>query len=134
MKFRPLSLVVALTIAGTGTLLAGTPANAASHKTCAVDQGSVYDICFDADGDKFIVNDIRSDGMRAVVKWKAVDGSGRVGQCADTDGAFNAPKVCAYDFREGPNTYVSFVGFVQDGPRGAPDFISMTYNGYISPR
>lgn len=132
MKLRPLSAAAALTIAVGGTLLTGTPANAAS-KTCAVDQGSVYDICFDVDGD-IIVNDLRSDGMRAVVKWKAMDGSGRVGQCADTGGAFNRPKVCDHDFREGPRNYVIFQGFVQNGPRGEPDFISMAYNGYISPR
>ncbi|WP_247196018.1 hypothetical protein [Streptomyces sp. GESEQ-35] len=134
MKFRPLSAVATLTIVGAGTLMTGAPAQAAGHKTCAVDQGSVYDICFDADGDKFIVNDLRSDGMRAVVKWKAMDGSGRVGQCADTDGAFNAAKVCNYDFKEGPQNYVMFQGFVQEGPRGEPGFISMAYNGYISPR
>ncbi|MFJ9729797.1 hypothetical protein ACIRUL_00385 [Streptomyces sp. NPDC101171] len=132
MRFRPLSLAAALTIAGTGTLLAGTPASASSHKVCAIDQGSVYDICFDADGDKFIVNDLRKDGMRAVVKWKAMDGSGRVGQCADTDGAFNAPKVCDYDFNEGPQNYVLFTGFVQKGPRGEAQFISYAYTGYIS--
>ncbi|SEE46723.1 hypothetical protein SAMN05216489_06730 [Streptomyces sp. 3213] len=131
MKFRPLSAAAALTIAAAGTLLAGTPASAAS-KVCAVDQGSVYDVCFDADGDKFIVNDLRKDGMRAVVKWKAMDGSGRVGQCADTDGAFNAPKVCDYDFKEGPQNYVLFTGFTQEGPRGAAQFISYTYTGYIS--
>ncbi|MFF3657633.1 hypothetical protein [Streptomyces olivochromogenes] len=134
MNFRPLSAAAALTIAGAATLSMGTPATAASAKTCAVDQGSVYDICFEANGDKFIVNDLRSDGMRAVVKWKAMDGSGRVGQCADTDGAFNSPKVCDYDFREGPNNYVIFSGFVQNGPRGEPQFISMAYNGYISAR
>ncbi|MEV5534438.1 hypothetical protein [Streptomyces prunicolor] len=131
MRIRPLSAVAALTIAAAGTLLAGTPASAAS-KTCAVDQGSVYDVCFDADGDKFIVNDLRKDGMRAVVKWKAMDGSGRVGQCADTDGAFNAAKVCDYDFKEGPQNYVLFTGFIQEGPRGAAQFISYTYTGYIS--
>ncbi|MFF4904868.1 hypothetical protein ACFY2T_08390 [Streptomyces sp. NPDC001260] len=70
--------------------------------------------------------------MRAVVKWKAMDGSGRVGQCADTDGAFNAPKVCDYDFREGPQNYVLFTGFIQDGPRGEARFISYAYTGYIS--
>ncbi|NEC92211.1 hypothetical protein G3I71_42050 [Streptomyces sp. SID12501] len=114
--------------------MTGTPASAASTRTCATDQGSVYDICFDGDGDDFIVNDLRSDGMRAVVKWQAKDGSGRVGQCADTDGAFNGAKVCNYDFIEGRNNYVLFSGFVQDGPRGEPQFISFTYNGYITPR
>ncbi|MFE6696811.1 hypothetical protein [Streptomyces sp. NPDC057718] len=99
-----------------------------------MDQGAVYDICFDADGDKFTVNDLRKDGMRAVVKWKAMDGSGRVGQCADTDGAHNGPKVCDYDFIEGHNKYVAFQGFVQDGPRGKAQFLSYSYNGYISPR
>jgi hypothetical protein len=133
MKLRPLSAAAALTIAVGGTLLTGTPANAAS-KTCATDMGSVYDICFDADGDKFIVNDLRSDGRRAVVKWKAMDGSGRVGQCADTDGAFNSPKVCNHDFREGPQNYVIFQGFTQNGPRGEPSDLSFAHNGYISPR
>ncbi|MCZ4513114.1 hypothetical protein O3Q52_34160 [Streptomyces sp. ActVer] len=123
-----------LTIAGAAALITGTPASAAGTKTCATDQGAVYDICFDSDGDKFIVNDLRSDGMRAVVKWKAMDGSGRVGQCADTDGAFNAAEVCNYDFAEGRNNYVLFTGFAQKGPRGEQQFISFTYTGYISPR
>ncbi|MFF8484449.1 hypothetical protein ACGFZG_17495 [Streptomyces antibioticus] len=129
-----MSVAITLTIAVAGTLSTGAPAQAASTKTCAVDQASVYDICFDGNGDKFIVDDLRSDGMRAVVKWKAMDGSGRVGQCADTDGARNGPKVCNYDFKEGPRNYVIFQGFVQDGPRGEPQFLSWAYNGYISPR
>lgn len=132
MRIRVLPAVAAIVLAGAGTLVSGAPASAASHKVCAIDQGSVYDICFEADGDKFIVNDLRKDGMRAVVKWKAMDGSGRVGQCADTDGAFNSPKVCDYDFKEGPQNYVLFTGFIQDGPRGAAQFISYTYTGYIS--
>lgn len=133
MKFRPLSAAAALTIAVGGTLITGTPAVAASSKTCIVDQ-SVYDICFDRNGTKFIVNDLRKDGMRAVVKWKVKDGSGRVGQCADTDGAFNSPKVCAYNFKAGPQNYVIFQGFVQDGPRGEPQFLSWTYTAYITPK
>ncbi|MDH6629465.1 hypothetical protein M2271_007301 [Streptomyces sp. LBL] len=115
-----------------GSVVVASPASAYT-KTCTVDQ-SAYSICFDGDGDKFIVDDLRADGERAVVKWYAYDGSGREGECADANGSNNGPVVCDYDFKEGTNNYVSFMGFTRDGNTGPKHNASWAYTGYISPR
>ncbi|MFF8941367.1 hypothetical protein ACF1A5_03620 [Streptomyces sp. NPDC014864] len=122
----------ALALALTGSVVATTPAQAYS-KVCTVDQNA-YSICFDGDGDKFIVDDLRADGERAVVKWYAYDGSGREGECEDANGSFNGPVVCDYDFKEGRTNYVSFMGFTRKGKTGAKHNESWAYTGYITPR
>ncbi|MBZ2409043.1 hypothetical protein HX747_17500 [Streptomyces sp. L06] len=90
--------------------------------------------CFDATGDKFLLSDNRADGMRLVVRWVAVDGSGRSGECHDADGASNGVKVCDYNFREGKNNYVKFQAMTRKGANGKDQNISPALNGYITPR
>ncbi|WP_243769301.1 hypothetical protein [Streptomyces cyanogenus] len=116
-----------------GSALATSPAEAYS-KTCNADQTAYYSICFDGSNDSFIVDDLRPDGERAVVKWYAYDGSGREGECSDANGSLNGPVVCDYDFKEGVNNYVSFMGFTRDGASGPKHNESWVYNGYITPR
>ncbi|MFI0976347.1 hypothetical protein ACH4SP_04860 [Streptomyces sp. NPDC021093] len=90
--------------------------------------------CFDADGDKFILSDNRADGERLVVRWTAFDGSGRSGECHDSDGASNGATVCNYNFREGKNNYVRFQAMTRNGAKGKDSNISPALHGYISPR
>jgi hypothetical protein len=133
MKIRAIATSVAtLGLVAASSVGLASPASAYT-KTCTVDQ-SAYSICFDGDGDMFIVDDLRADGERAVVKWYAYDGSGREGECSDDNGSFNGPVVCDYDFNEGVNNYVSFMGFTRDGASGTKHNMSWAYTGYITPR
>ncbi|MFF5125915.1 hypothetical protein ACFY41_03085 [Streptomyces syringium] len=92
------------------------------------------DVCFDSNGDKFILNDLREDGKRLVVRWVAHDGSGRSGECHDADGADNGPKICNYNFREGKNFYIEFGAMIRNGAHGRDEQPSVTLRGYVSPR
>ncbi|MYQ80931.1 hypothetical protein GTW64_27820 [Streptomyces sp. SID4923] len=93
-----------------------------------------YQLCFDPDNDSFLIADDVSDGRRAVVHWNAWDGSGREGECADTNGALNGWTVCDYDFIEGRTNYVAFQGMTRNGANGSNSDNSWVYNGYITPR
>ncbi|MZE41696.1 hypothetical protein GTY49_01560 [Streptomyces sp. SID5477] len=112
--------------------MTSSPAQA-STRTCTAHQFR-YDICFDGKNDAFYVADMVADGRRAVVKWKAFDGSGRSGECHDSNGALNGATVCDYDFKEGKNNYVSFMGLTRDGANGKNQDVSLLIIGYITPR
>lgn len=134
MKFRlKASLLTGAVVAG--SLIGGAPAQANTSKTCIpLMTWSFGDVCFDGNGDKFIMSDYRDDHRRIVVKWVAHDGSGRTGECHDADGAMNGAKICNYNFREGKNNYLEFVGMTRNGAHGTSANISPTLRGYITPR
>ncbi|MFI6288383.1 hypothetical protein ACIBCM_27170 [Streptomyces sp. NPDC051018] len=132
MKFRFATVAVAIGATLAGSVILAAPAQAAT-KTCQVDQWR-YDICFDGANDAFYVSDMYADGHRAVVEWIAMDGSGRKGECHDSNGAHNGWTVCDYDFREGTNKYVIFQGMTRNGANGKSAYFSWMYTGYITPR
>ncbi|MFE1439209.1 hypothetical protein [Streptomyces sp. NPDC058739] len=135
MKYR---YIAAVAIAGTvsvGVVATGPASAAAGTRTCIpYFHAPKGDVCFDADGDKFVISDMVSDGRRLVVKWTAFDGSGRSGECHDADGANNGVTVCNYDFVEGRDHYVKFQGMTRNGARGTDADKSPALNGPISPR
>ncbi|MEU2878850.1 hypothetical protein [Streptomyces sp. NPDC007070] len=134
MRIRKIAISAGvLGLAMVGGAFTASPAQAYT-KTCNVDQTVFYSICFDGGNDSFTVNDMRADGERAVIKWYAYDGSGREGECQDANGALNGAVVCDYDFKEGPNNYVAFMGFTRDGASGPKHNASWAYTGYITPR
>lgn len=132
MKFRPMSALLLSGVALAGTIATSSPAQAAT-RTCTADQFR-YDICFDGSNDAFYVADMVADGRRAVVRWNAHDGSGRAGECHDSNGALNGWTVCDYDFKEGSDNYVAFMGSTREGANGENKDISFLIIGYITPR
>jgi hypothetical protein len=132
MKLRPMSALLLSGVALAGTVVTSSPAHAGT-RTCTAGQFR-YDICFDGSNDAFYVSDMVADGRRAVVTWNAYDGSGRSGECHDSDGALNGATVCDYDFREGDGNYVAFMGSTRDGANGANQDVSFLVIGYITPR
>jgi hypothetical protein len=132
VKFRPLSALLLSGAALAGTLVTSTPAHAYT-RTCTAHQFR-YDICFDGSNDAFYVADMVADGRRAVVRWNAHDGSGRSGECHDSNGALNGWTVCDYDFREGSDNYVAFIGATREGATGETYDHSFLVIGYITPR
>ncbi|MEW2578594.1 hypothetical protein [Streptomyces syringium] len=146
MRFRIKAPLVAGAVLA-GSLIAGAPAQANvapvtdgpsvanTTKTCIPwFVWPLGDVCFDSNGDKFIINDLRKDGKRLVVRWDAHDGSGRSGECHDADGADNGPKICNYNFREGHNNYIEFSAMIRNGAHGPNESISPPLRGYVSPR
>ncbi|WP_328553500.1 hypothetical protein [Streptomyces sp. NBC_00358] len=119
-------------VALAGTVVASSPAQA-STRTCTATIVQ-YDICFDGSNDAFYVSDTVADGRRAVASWKAYDGSGRSGECHDSDGALNGATVCDYDFKEGVNNYITFMGSTRNGANGADDDLSLLIIAYVTPR
>jgi hypothetical protein len=101
--------------ASVAALLAfGTPAHATTTTFCNAPY-SYAPGCFYSTGDKFTVQDLRADGMRAVLVW--LTDYGRSGECHDANGANNPPTTCDEDLAEGHT--VTFWTVLRNGANGA---------------
>lgn len=131
MRRRMLATVTLTFVAAAGTLLgAGSPAHAATTVFCSQPANPSGDACFYSTGDKFAVQDIRKDGLRAVVIWNT--DYGRSGECHDANGAQNGWTWCDYDFAEGHT--LRFVVVARDGANGANQWPSNVVTAWISGR
>ncbi|MFI1222704.1 MULTISPECIES: hypothetical protein [unclassified Streptomyces] len=110
-------------------LAVGTPAQAATTKFCGPPAAFALG-CFYSTGDDFTVQDMRADGLRAVLKWET--DYGRKGECHDSNGANNPPTKCDYNFAEGHT--VLFKTVLRDGANGADQGDSNPMIAWISGR
>jgi hypothetical protein len=131
MRRHILTTITLTLVAVAGTLFGvGAPAHAATTTFCVQPFNTSGDACFYSTGDKFAVQDMRPDGMRAVVIWHT--DYGRSGECHDANGAQNGWTWCDYDFAEGHT--LQFVVVARDGANGANRYPSPVVYAWISGR
>lgn len=110
-------------------LAVSTPAHAKTTTFCGPPFAFALG-CFYSSGDDFTVQDMRADGLRAVLKWTT--DYGRQGECHDADGANNPPTKCDYNLAEG-HTLV-FTTSLRDGANGRDQATSKPMVAWISGR
>lgn len=128
---RKMVTASATVVASLGALIAiGTPSQAATITEFCNHPGAYVPGCFYSTGDIFTVQDLRVDGMRAVLEWDTDYGDS--GECHDANGANNPPTRCDVDLREGRT--LTFHTVVRDGANGRDQFPSLPMLAYTSGR
>ncbi|SNX63990.1 hypothetical protein SAMN06272735_5804 [Streptomyces sp. TLI_55] len=128
---RKIAVAATTAVASMGALLAvGSPAQAGTITEFCNHPGSLAPGCFYSTGDVFTVQDLRVDGLRAVLKWTT--DYGRSGECHDANGANNPPTRCDVDLREGRT--LIFTTVLRNGADGADQGESLPTLAYTSGR
>jgi hypothetical protein len=131
MRRRMVSTMTVTFVAAAAALVGtGSAAYAATTVFCSQPANPSGDACFYSTGDKFAIQDIRPDGMRAVVIWNT--DYGRSGECTDANGAQNGWVWCDYDLAEGHS--LRFVVVARDGANGANQWPSPVAYAWTSGR
>lgn len=82
--------------------------------------------CFSSYGDKFTMDDYKSDGLRVVAEWYT--DYGRSGECHWSAGADGGQGVCNYDMRE--DGRINFRVAVRNGADAA-NSAATSWSGYV---
>ncbi|WP_328501651.1 hypothetical protein OG828_17360 [Streptomyces sp. NBC_00457] len=127
---KAISASVTATASVAAILAINTPAQAAETTVFCGPPAALAPGCFYSTGDYFTVQDMRVDGLRAVLLWET--DYGRKGECHDANGANNPPTKCDYDFKEGHT--VLFKTVLRNGANGADQGDSNPMIAWISGR